>query len=118
VRHAEGGRSVRAACPVGAIVVGIVSVIASATLLPALLSALGDRVNSLRIPVIGRRSLEDSNPEGRFCGHRQRQQQRNLGRDRADGPPSAGTEPRHWDERSDGLARQVRVQARLCRAPT
>jgi uncharacterized membrane protein YdfJ with MMPL/SSD domain len=53
---------------VGAIVVGIVSVVASATLLPALLAALGDRVNSLRIPVIGRRSLEDANPEGRFWG--------------------------------------------------
>jgi RND superfamily putative drug exporter len=43
-------------------------VVASATLLPALLAALGDRVNSLRIPVIGRRSLERANPEGRFWG--------------------------------------------------
>ena len=37
----------------GAIVVGVVSVAAALTLLPALLSALGDRVNSLRVPVLG-----------------------------------------------------------------
>jgi RND superfamily putative drug exporter len=53
---------------VGAIVVGIVSVIASATLLPALLRLLGDRVDALRIPLVGRRSLEAANPEGRFWG--------------------------------------------------
>jgi uncharacterized membrane protein YdfJ with MMPL/SSD domain len=60
--------SIMRSLAVGAIVVGIVSVVASATLLPALLAALGDRVNSLRIPIIGRRSLEDANPEGRFWG--------------------------------------------------
>ena len=38
----------------GAILVGIVSVIAALTLLPAVLSLLGDRVNALRIPIIGR----------------------------------------------------------------
>jgi uncharacterized membrane protein YdfJ with MMPL/SSD domain len=53
---------------VGAILVGIVSVVASATLLPALLGVLGDRVDRLRIPLVGRRSLEASNPEGRFWG--------------------------------------------------
>jgi uncharacterized membrane protein YdfJ with MMPL/SSD domain len=53
---------------VGAIVVGIVSVVASATLLPALLGLLGDRVDALRIPLVGRRSLEAVNPEGRFWG--------------------------------------------------
>jgi len=52
----------------GAIVVGAVSVIASATLLPALLGLIGDGVNRLRIPFFGRRSLEQSNPEGRFWG--------------------------------------------------
>jgi len=52
----------------GAILVGIVSVAAAATLLPALLGLLGDRVDSLRIPVVGRRSLEEENPEGRFWG--------------------------------------------------
>jgi RND superfamily putative drug exporter len=39
---------------VGAISVGIVSVLAALTLLPALLGKLGDRVNSLRIPWVGR----------------------------------------------------------------
>jgi putative drug exporter of the RND superfamily len=38
----------------GAILVGIVSVLAALTLLPALLSLLGDRVNALRIPFFGR----------------------------------------------------------------
>jgi RND superfamily putative drug exporter len=50
----------------GAILVGIVSVLAALTLLPALLGLLGDRVNSLRIPLIGRASLESANPDGRF----------------------------------------------------
>jgi RND superfamily putative drug exporter len=60
--------SIMRSLAVGAILVGIVSVAASATLLPALLSLLGDRVNALRIPVVGRRPLEASNPEGRFWG--------------------------------------------------
>jgi uncharacterized membrane protein YdfJ with MMPL/SSD domain len=38
----------------GAIIVGVVSVAAALTLLPALLSVLGDRVNALRVPVLGR----------------------------------------------------------------
>jgi uncharacterized membrane protein YdfJ with MMPL/SSD domain len=58
--------SIMRSLAVGAIVVGIVSVIASATLLPALLGLLGDRVDALRIPLVGRRSLEAGNPEGRF----------------------------------------------------
>ena len=49
----------------GAILVGIVSVVAALTLLPSLLGLLGDKVDALRIP-IGRRSVEASNPEGRF----------------------------------------------------
>jgi uncharacterized membrane protein YdfJ with MMPL/SSD domain len=39
----------------GAILVGIVSVIAAITLLPALLSLLGDKVNRLRLPYFGTR---------------------------------------------------------------
>jgi uncharacterized membrane protein YdfJ with MMPL/SSD domain len=50
----------------GAILVGVVSVVAALTLLPALLGLLGDRINRLRIPLVGRASLERSNPEGRF----------------------------------------------------
>jgi uncharacterized membrane protein YdfJ with MMPL/SSD domain len=60
--------SIMRSLAVGAILVGIVSVFAALTLLPALLGLLGDRVNALRIPIVGRRSLEDSNPEGRFWG--------------------------------------------------
>ena len=60
--------SIMRSLAVGAILVGIVSVIAALTLLPAVLGLLGDRVNSLRIPIVGRRSLETSNPEGRFWG--------------------------------------------------
>jgi putative drug exporter of the RND superfamily len=50
----------------GAILVGVVSVVAALTLLPALLGLMGDRVNALRIPFFGRASLEKANPEGRF----------------------------------------------------
>ena len=44
----------------GAILVGIVSVLAALTLLPALLSLLGDRVNALQVPVIGRRAIKSA----------------------------------------------------------
>ncbi len=50
----------------GAILVGIVSVLAALTLLPAVLSLLGDRVNALKIPVIGRRAIASAGSEGRF----------------------------------------------------
>jgi putative drug exporter of the RND superfamily len=60
--------SIMRSLAVGAILVGIVSVVAALTLLPALLGLLGDRVNALRIPLVGRRSLRASNPEGRFWG--------------------------------------------------
>ena len=60
--------SIMRSLAVGAILVGIVSVVAALTLLPAVLGLLGDRVNALRIPIVGRRSLEASNPEGRFWG--------------------------------------------------
>ena len=38
----------------GAIIVGIVTMAAAITLLPALLSLLGDRVDAMRLPVVGR----------------------------------------------------------------
>jgi RND superfamily putative drug exporter len=50
----------------GAILVGITSVLAALTLLPAVLSLLGDRVNSLRIPLIGRGAARGTGTEGRF----------------------------------------------------
>jgi RND superfamily putative drug exporter len=52
----------------GAITVGITSVIAALTLLPAVLSLLGDRVNALRIPIIGRGAERGTATEGRFWG--------------------------------------------------
>jgi uncharacterized membrane protein YdfJ with MMPL/SSD domain len=58
--------SVMQSLAAGAILVGIVSVLSALTLLPALLGLIGDGVNRLRIPLIGTRSIEDTNPEGRF----------------------------------------------------
>ncbi|MDQ3893746.1 MAG: MMPL family transporter [Actinomycetota bacterium] len=52
----------------GAILVGIVSVVAALTLLPAVLSLLGDRVNRLRVPVIGRTIGQAGRQESRFWG--------------------------------------------------
>ena len=60
--------SIMRSLAVGAILVGIVSVIAALTLLPAVLGLLGDRVNALRIPFVGRSAPESSIPEGRVWG--------------------------------------------------
>jgi len=49
----------------GAVLVGIVTVLAALTLLPAVLSLLGDRVNALRVPWLGRRAAEEAGAEGR-----------------------------------------------------
>lgn len=58
--------SIMRSLALGAILVGIVSVAAALTLLPALLGLLHDRVDALRLPVVGRTSVERTNPEGRF----------------------------------------------------
>jgi RND superfamily putative drug exporter len=52
----------------GAILVGITSLAVALTLLPALLGLLKDRVDSVRVPIVGRRSVGGSNPEGRIWG--------------------------------------------------
>jgi len=44
----------------GAIIVGLVTMAAALTLLPALLSLLGDRVNALRLPIVGRDHTAES----------------------------------------------------------
>ncbi|HEX5086404.1 MAG TPA: MMPL family transporter [Nocardioides sp.] len=44
----------------GAIIVGLITMAASLTLLPALLSLLGDRVNALRLPLFGREHSAES----------------------------------------------------------
>jgi uncharacterized membrane protein YdfJ with MMPL/SSD domain len=51
----------------GAILVGIVSVVAALTLLPAVLALLGDGVNALRVPFFGRAAAR-AGREGRFWG--------------------------------------------------
>jgi uncharacterized membrane protein YdfJ with MMPL/SSD domain len=48
----------------GAILVGLMAVAAATTLLPAILSLLGDRVDALRLPFLGR----GGSGEGRFWG--------------------------------------------------
>jgi putative drug exporter of the RND superfamily len=44
----------------GAIIVGVVTMAAAITLLPALLSLLGDRVNAVRLPLVGRNHPAES----------------------------------------------------------
>jgi putative drug exporter of the RND superfamily len=58
--------SIMRSLALGAILVGIVSVAAALTLLPALLSLVGDRVNSLRVPYLGRNLGRADAAEGRF----------------------------------------------------
>ena len=52
----------------GAIIVGVISVAAALTLLPALLGLLGDRINAVRIPVLGRNLGRATASEGRYWG--------------------------------------------------
>ena len=52
------------ALAVGAILVGVTSVAAALTLLPALLGLLHDRVDALRLPIVGRKTADRA--EGRF----------------------------------------------------
>src|SRR6202007_1266345 len=58
--------SIMRSLALGAILVGIVSVAAALPLLPALLSLLGDRVNALRVPFLGRNLGRPDALEGRF----------------------------------------------------
>ena len=58
--------SIMRSLALGAILVGIVSVAAALTLLPALLSIVGDRVNSFRVPYLGRNLGRSDTSEGRF----------------------------------------------------
>jgi RND superfamily putative drug exporter len=50
---------------VGALTVGLIAVLAALTLVPALLGLLGDRVNALRVPLLGR-AVDSGGSEGRF----------------------------------------------------
>ncbi len=60
--------SVMRSLAVGAIAVAIVSVLAALTLLPALLSVLGDRINALAVPLLGRNLGRAEAVESRFWG--------------------------------------------------
>ena len=91
--------SIMRSLAVGAILVGIVSVAAATTLLPALLGLLGDRVNALRIPYVGRRSLEQREPGGPL-----------LGRDHPARPAPSGAELRPLD-RVPAAPRRARCSA-------
>jgi putative drug exporter of the RND superfamily len=50
----------------GAVIVGVVSVAAALTLLPAMLSLTGDRINALRIPLVGSNLGRADAAEGRM----------------------------------------------------
>ena len=50
----------------GAVIVGVVSVAAALTMLPAMLHLLGDRVNSLRLPFVGKRLGSTDSGESRI----------------------------------------------------
>ena len=52
----------------GAIVVAIVSIGVALTFHPALLMVLGDRIDKLRVPWLGKRVAESAGTEGRFWG--------------------------------------------------
>ena len=56
----------------GAIIVGVVSVAAALTLLPALLSLLGDRVNALRVPSSAATSAAPTAPRAASGGRSSR----------------------------------------------
>jgi uncharacterized membrane protein YdfJ with MMPL/SSD domain len=58
--------SIMRSLALGAILVGIVSVVAALTLLPAVLSVAGDRVNSLPVPILGRNLGRADTAEGNF----------------------------------------------------
>jgi putative drug exporter of the RND superfamily len=58
--------SIMRSLALGAILVGIVSVAAALTLLPALLSMVGDRVNALPVPILGRNLGRADAVEGGF----------------------------------------------------
>ena len=50
----------------GAITVGVVSVVAALTLLPAMLSVMGDQTNALRLPIVGKNIGRGDAAEGRI----------------------------------------------------
>ena len=106
----------------GAILVGIVSVAAALTLLPAVLSLLGDRVNAGRVPLLGRRAINSAGAESRILvGPRRRRDAptapepgRRHRTPACDGDP--GALDRHRLLGAEHAARPLPLQAGLQRA--
>ena len=103
----------------GAILVGIVTVLAALTLLPAVLALIGDRVNALRVPWLGRRVEQSAGVEGRVWSRIVRSVTRTpvLG-GRALGRPARGRRPAgaadgDGPHRRPRAARTVRGEAGL-----
>ncbi len=105
----------------GAVIVGAVSVVAALTLLPAVLSLIGDRVNSLRLPIVGR-NLGGCQPSGsrdleilhRAGAPPPRHQPRARGRRHA-ARSRTGARPAHRPERRLHAPEQPPLQAGLRR---
>jgi uncharacterized membrane protein YdfJ with MMPL/SSD domain len=89
----------------GAIVVAVVSIAVALTFHPALLMVLGDRIDKLSVPWLGRRISASAGTEGRFWG----------GAIRAGGPPSHH-QPRRGRRSSPARNRSAaRAEARSIR---
>ena len=103
----------------GAIIVGIVSVVAALTLLPAMLSLIGDRINALRIPFFGANLGRADAVGGPRLARLHRQGPAAPGRQpRRDRRPhdrrrAPGARPAHRPERRRHPARDASVQAGL-----
>ena len=106
----------------GAILVGIVSVVAALTLLPAVLQLLGDRVNALRVPVLGRQ-IDRPPDESRFWGgivaardRAARRSEPRRGRGRPARARRARVRAEHRRRGNQHAARRPAVEAGLPRA--
>ena len=105
----------------GAVVIGVVSVAAALTLLPTMLHLLGDRVNSLRLPIVGKRLGSTDSGESRiwrtFIEGVLPAPRRHVDPDRRRADRVGGAPPRdpHRSERRRDPSRQSPVEAGLRR---
>jgi RND superfamily putative drug exporter len=101
----------------GAILVGVTSLAAALTLLPAVLGLLGDRVNSLRIPLVGggdRKPVLELDRAPSLASPGRQPDRRLLPLDRGRDPCLLAEDR---DERDQHPSRPLRLQARLPPAP-
>ncbi len=104
---------------IGAVVVAITAVAGALTLLPALLGLLGDRVNWLTLPVVGRRSAPDSTTASgprSLLGYAGKSHRRAVATPGA-GKNRTGSPGRSASTRSNGLSQRTDDQPNLGRAP-